>query len=83
MEVLVWSASRGLAPHEGLVLPKLKVGRTRPLVEPRRGPHAGRSEYPGSQNADTGEPKFLIKFTVTLAPPNISCKNSTLYDFLR
>ena len=31
----------------------LKVGRTRPLMEPRRGPHAGKSGYPGSQNADS------------------------------
>ena len=30
----------------------LKVGRTRPLMEPRRGPHAGKSGYPGSQDAD-------------------------------
>ena len=46
------SASRGLAPREGLVLPMLKMGRTRPSTEPRRGPQAGKSGYPHSQDAD-------------------------------
>ena len=47
------SASRGLAPREGLELLMLKLGRTRPLMEPRRGPQAGKSGDPRSQNADT------------------------------
>ena len=31
----------------------MKMGRTGPLVEPRRGPQAGKSWDPRSQNADT------------------------------
>ena len=53
MEVLVSSASRGLAPREGLELSMLKVGRTRPSMKPRCGPQAGKSGYPRSQNTDT------------------------------
>ena len=45
------SASRGLAPREGLEWLLLKMGCTRPLVEPRRGPQAGKSGYPHSQDA--------------------------------
>ena len=52
MEVLVSSASRGLAPREGLELLMPKVDRTRPSMEPRRGPQAGKSGYPHSQNTD-------------------------------
>ena len=48
------SASRGLAPREGLECLLMKVGRTGPLVEPRRGLQAGKSGDPRSQNADTG-----------------------------
>jgi hypothetical protein len=51
--VLVSSASRGLAPGEGLELLLLKLGRTRPSMEPRCGPQAGKSGYPRSQNADS------------------------------
>ena len=47
------SASRGLAPREGLEWLLLKMGRTRPRVEPRRGPQAGKSGDPRSQNADS------------------------------
>ena len=39
-------------PREGLQWLLLKMGRTRPLVEPRRGPQAGKSGDPRSQNAD-------------------------------
>ena len=46
------SALRGLAPHEGLEWLLLKMGRTRPLVEPHTGPQAGKSRYPHSQDAD-------------------------------
>ena len=45
------SAPRGLAPRKGLELSMLKVGRTRPSMEPHHGPQAGKSRYPGSQNA--------------------------------
>ena len=46
-------ASRGLAPREGLVLLMLKLSRTRPLMEPRGGPQAGRAGYPHILNADS------------------------------
>ncbi len=47
------SASRGLAPREGLELLLEMMGHTRPLVEPRRGPQAGKSGDPRSQYADS------------------------------
>ena len=37
------SASRGLAPREGLECLLMKMGRTRPLVEPCCAPQAGKS----------------------------------------
>ena len=46
------SASRGLAPREGLERMLMKMGHTGPLVEPRRGPQAGKSGDPRSQNTD-------------------------------
>ena len=47
------SASRGLAPCEGLECLLVKMGRRGPLVGPRRGPQAGKSGDPRSQNADS------------------------------
>ena len=47
------SASRGLAPHEGLDSMLMKMGHTGLLAKPRRGPHAGKSRDPRSQNADS------------------------------
>ena len=49
------SASRVLAPHEGLECLLVKMGRTRPLVEPRHGPQAGKSGT-------------LVPRTLTIAP---------------
>ena len=46
------SALRGLAPREGLKCLLVKMGRTGPLVEPRRGPQAGKSGDPRFQNTD-------------------------------
>ena len=46
------SASRGLAPREGLECLLVKMGRTGPLVEPHCGQHAGKSGDPRSQNTD-------------------------------
>ena len=46
------SASRGLAPREGRECLLVKMGRTRPLVEPRRGPQIGKSGDPRSEDAD-------------------------------
>ena len=43
------SASRGLAPHEGLGCLLVKMGRTGSLVEPCRGPQADKSGDPRSQ----------------------------------
>ena len=51
--VLASPASRGLAPHEGLALLVLKMGHTRPSMEPRGGLQVGNSGYPGSQNIDS------------------------------
>ena len=53
LEVLVWSASQGLAPREGLELLMLKMGCTRPSVEPCSGPQAGKSGYRRIQNTDS------------------------------
>ena len=53
MEVFVSSASRGLAPREGLELLLLKLGHTRPSTEPRHGLQAGNSGHPRSQDADS------------------------------
>ena len=39
-------------PREGLECLLVKMGRTGPRVEPRRGPQAGKSGDPRSQNAD-------------------------------
>ena len=47
-EFLRRPASRGLAPQEGLESLLLKLGRTGPLMEPRRGPQASKSGYPRS-----------------------------------
>ena len=46
------SASRGLAPREGLECLLVKMGCTGPLVEPCHGPRAGKSWDPHSQDAD-------------------------------
>ena len=53
MEVLVSSASRGLAPREGLELLTLKLGHTRPSMEPCGGPQEGRRGYPQVQDDDS------------------------------
>ena len=45
-------ASRGLDPREGHECLLVKMGRTGPLVEPRRGPQPGKSGDPRSQDAD-------------------------------
>ena len=47
------SASRGLAPREGLECLLVKMGRTGPLAVPCHGPQAGKSGDPRSQNADS------------------------------
>ena len=47
------SASRGLAPHEGLESVLMKMGHAGPPFEPRRRPQAGKSGDPRSQNTDS------------------------------
>ena len=47
------SASRGLAPREGLECLLVNMGHTGPLVESRRRPQAGKSGDPRSQTADS------------------------------
>ena len=47
------STLRGLAPREGLECLLVRMGRTGPLVEPRRGLQAGKSGDPHSQDADS------------------------------
>ena len=47
------SASRGLAPRKGLECLLMKMGRIGPLAKPRRGPQAGKSGDPRSQDADS------------------------------
>ena len=47
------SALRGLAPREGLECLLVNMGRTVPLVEPRRGPQAGKSGDPRSQDVES------------------------------
>ena len=49
------SASRGLAPREGLECLLVRMGRIGPLVEPRHGPQAGKSGEPRSQDAETAK----------------------------
>ena len=52
MGVLASYASRGLARREGLVVLLLKLGRTRPLMDPHGGPQAGMIGYPQVKDAD-------------------------------
>ena len=71
MEILMSSASQGMAPREGLELLMLKLGHTKPWMEPRRGTQAGKSGYPRSQNADT-----------TVITPSCSRNSSTTSPLL-
>ena len=57
------SASRGLALREGLECLLVKMGRTGPLAEPRRGPQAGKSGDSRFQNADK---KLIISSVNTI-----------------
>ena len=42
-----------MAPHEGLELVLMKMGRNGPPLEPHRRPQAGKSGYPRSQNTES------------------------------
>lgn len=63
------STSRGLAPREGLELSMLKLGHTRPSMEPRRGPQAGKYGYPRIQNTDKYAKVFVVS-QLTAKLPN-------------
>ena len=47
------SASRGVAPREGLESLLVKMGHTRLLAKPHHGPQASKSGDPCSQNTDS------------------------------
>ena len=59
------SASRGLAPREGLECLLVKMGRTGPLAEPCHGPQAGNSVEPHFHNADRSHHQALISLRRT------------------
>ncbi|KAM3189339.1 hypothetical protein ACQJBY_067960 [Aegilops geniculata] len=50
-----------MAPREGLESFQLKLGHTGPSMEPHCGPHAGKSGYPRSQDADSS-PRVELGF---------------------
>ena len=52
-EVLHRPPREAWLPREGLECLLVKMGRTGPLVEPRRGPQTGKSGDPRSQDADS------------------------------
>ena len=67
------STSRGLAPREGLESLLVKMGRTGPRAEPRRGPQAGKSGDPRSQNTDSS-PRAQGALGLSLeAKPRVKC----------
>ena len=67
------STSRGLAPCEGLEHWLMKMGRTKPLVEPRPGPQAGKSKYPHSQDADSSPRAQGTLVLGFMAKPRVKC----------
>ena len=54
-------------PREGLEYLLVEMGRTRPLEEPRRGPQAGKSGDPRSQNTDSLHAKVSSSMKLELA----------------
>ena len=72
------SASRGLAPREGLESLFMKMGRTGPLAEPRRGPQASKSGDPHSQNADRKTRGYKVSLSTTLACQQSSYTGSSV-----
>ena len=80
------SASRDLAPREGLGCLLVKMGCTGPLAEPRRGPQAGKSGDPRSQNADSSPRAQGALGLGFEAKPKVKCgapKSPTAYDLGR
>ena len=75
------SASRGLAPREGLELLLLKLGRTEPLMEPHHGPQAGKSGYPRSQDADNTSPQPRVDYSLLIMVAAGMMKMATDDDF--
>ena len=70
---MVLSASRGLAPREGLEWLPVKMGHSRPLDEPRPGPQAGKSGYPRSQDADSSPLAQGVLGLGFEAKPRVEC----------
>ena len=67
------STLRGLAPREGLECWLMKMGRTRPLVEPRPRTQVCKSGYPRSQNDDSSpraQGALVLGFAVK---PRVMC----------
>ena len=54
------SASRGLAPREGLGFVLVKMGRAGPPFEPRRRPQAGKSGYPIPRTQTSTSPTPML-----------------------
>ena len=67
------SASRGLAPREGLDSLLMKMGRTGLPAKPRRGPHAGKSGDPRSQNVDSSPRAQGVLGLGFKAKPRVKC----------
>ena len=67
------SASRGLAPRKGLECLLVKMGHTGPLVEPHRGPQAGKSRDPHSQDVDRSPRDQGALGLGFEAKPNVKC----------
>ena len=67
-------ASRGLAPHEGLECLVDKMVRTDLPAQPRRGPQAGKSGDPRSQNADSSPRAQGVLGLGFEAKPKVKCR---------
>ena len=80
------SASRGLAPREGLDSLLMKMGHTGLIAKPRRGPQAGKSGDPRSQNADSSPQAQGTLGIGFEASPRVKCgapRAPTAYDLGR
>ena len=74
------SASRGLAPREGLKRLLVKTGRTGPRVEPRRGPQASKPGDPVPRTPTVGV-RTLIGMSICVyirASASVLCSEKTV-----
>ena len=67
------SASRGLAPREGLDSLLMKMGHTGLLAKPRRGPQVGKSGYPHSQDDESSPQAQGALMLGFAAKPRVKC----------